>query len=248
MSSKFEFVSPEGLRMDGRRPGELRRIVAKLGVQSKADGSAFFQQGNTQVVATIYGPREPCEKSRASQDRAIINCEYSVAGFASGERKSKKTDKRTIELGMLIRQTFESVVITNLFPHSQIDIFIQVLQSDGGAVAAAINATTLAMIDAGLPMRDFVAACSACFISGTPLLDPNYVETTTLAPELLVAIEPKSQLVVSMEMEGKLPLEMYERVAKLAIDGCNLIYRVLTSEVREYTVQLYQSRSGISSA
>jgi len=69
-----------------------------------------------------------------------------------------------------------------------------------------------------------------------------------LAPELLVAIEPKSQLVVSMEMEGKLPLEMYERVAKLAIDGCNLIYRVLTSEVREYTVQLYQSRSGISSA
>ncbi|ELR25324.1 exosome complex exonuclease rrp41, putative [Acanthamoeba castellanii str. Neff] len=204
--SKFEFVSPEGLRMDGRRPGELRRIEAKMGVVSKADGSALFRQGNTQVLATIYGPKE--------------------AGFASGERKSKKTDKKTVELGMLIRQTFESVVMTALYPRSQIDIYVQVLQSDGGALSAAINATTLAMIDA----------------------DPNFVENTAGGPELLVAIEPKSQLVVSMEMESKLPMEMYERVAKLAIDGCNLIYRVLTDEVRDYTLQLYQARSGIGSA
>jgi len=78
--------------------------------------------------------------------------------------------------------------------------------------------------------------------------DPNFVENTAGGPELLVAIEPKSQLVVSMEMESKLPMEMYERVAKLAIDGCNLIYRVLTDEVRDYTLQLYQARSGIGSA
>lgn len=74
------------------------------------------------------------------------------------------------------------------------------------------------------------------------------METTADAPELLVAIEPKSQLVVSMEMESKLPMEMYERVAKLAIDGCNLIYRVLADVVQEYTLQLYQARSGIGSA
>jgi exosome complex component RRP41 len=146
-----------------------------------------------------------------------------------------------------------------------------------GALSAAINATTLAMIDAGVPMRDFITSCSAAFISGTPLLgivsalhhptrvhevltpfiislslslyaDPNFVENTAGGPELLVAIEPKSQLVVSMEMESKLPMEMYERVAKLAIDGCNLIYRVLTDEVRDYTLQLYQARSGIGSA
>jgi exosome complex component RRP41 len=59
--SKFEFVSPEGLRMDGRRPGELRRIEAKMGVVSKADGSALFRQGNTQVLVTIYGPKEVCK-------------------------------------------------------------------------------------------------------------------------------------------------------------------------------------------
>ncbi len=56
--AKLELISPEGLRLDGRRAGELRRIHCKMGVFTKADGSAFFQQGNTQVVVAIYGPRE----------------------------------------------------------------------------------------------------------------------------------------------------------------------------------------------
>lgn len=58
----------------------------------------------------------------------------------------------------------------NLFPRSQIDIYIQVLQSDGGDKVAAINASTLALIDAGVPMSDFVCACAAGCIDGTPLL------------------------------------------------------------------------------
>lgn len=44
-----EFVSPEGLRRDGRRAGELRRIRCQIGVLSDADGSAMFEMGNTQV-------------------------------------------------------------------------------------------------------------------------------------------------------------------------------------------------------
>ncbi len=61
-------------------------------------------------------------------------------------------------------------VLLTLFPRSQIDIYIQVLQSDGGDKAAAINASTLALIDAGVPMRDFVCACTAGCIDGIPLL------------------------------------------------------------------------------
>jgi exosome complex component RRP41 len=70
--SKFEFVSPEGLRMDGRRPGELRRIDAKMGVVSKADGSALFRQGNTQVLATIYGPKEVHDASPSTYVHANL--------------------------------------------------------------------------------------------------------------------------------------------------------------------------------
>ena len=48
-------------------------------------------------------------------------------------------------------------------------------QADGGTRCAAINATTLALIDAGIPMSDFVVSCAAGYIDGTPLLDLNYV-------------------------------------------------------------------------
>lgn len=54
----LELLSDQGIRMDGRRPNELRKIECKLGVSEGADGSAYFQQGNTTVLATVYGPHE----------------------------------------------------------------------------------------------------------------------------------------------------------------------------------------------
>ena len=47
-----------GLRADGRRPLELRRIRMRLGVFSQADGSAYLEQGNTKILATVYGPHQ----------------------------------------------------------------------------------------------------------------------------------------------------------------------------------------------
>lgn len=51
-------LSDQGLRLDGRRPGELRKLSSKLGVFSQADGSAYIEQGNTKVLAAVYGPHE----------------------------------------------------------------------------------------------------------------------------------------------------------------------------------------------
>lgn len=47
-----------GLRIDGRRPNELRKLNCEIGVFSQADGSAVLSQGNTKVIATVYGPHE----------------------------------------------------------------------------------------------------------------------------------------------------------------------------------------------
>nr|KAF6395764.1 exosome component 4 [Molossus molossus] len=62
-------------------------------------------------------------------------------------------------MGLQLRQTFEAAILTQLHPRSQIDIYVQVLQADGGTYAACVNAATLAVLDAGIPMRDFVCAC-----------------------------------------------------------------------------------------
>ncbi|GFS72393.1 exosome complex component RRP41, partial [Nephila pilipes] len=56
--ANLELLSDQGIRMDGRRPTELRKIECKLGVSDGADGSAYFQQGNTTVLATVYGPHD----------------------------------------------------------------------------------------------------------------------------------------------------------------------------------------------
>jgi exosome complex component RRP41 len=54
----MELLTFKGLRLDGRRANELRQIRCKLGVFSQPDGSAYLEQGNTKVLAAVYGPHE----------------------------------------------------------------------------------------------------------------------------------------------------------------------------------------------
>jgi exosome complex component RRP41 len=53
-----ELISPEGLRVDGRRAPELRHIKIKMGLFARSDGSCYYEQGNTKVLVAVYGPRE----------------------------------------------------------------------------------------------------------------------------------------------------------------------------------------------
>lgn len=48
----------KGLRVDGRRPHELRKLKCEVGVFDQADGSSFLEQGNTKVLASVYGPHD----------------------------------------------------------------------------------------------------------------------------------------------------------------------------------------------
>uniref|UniRef100_A0A7N1A7J9 Exoribonuclease phosphorolytic domain-containing protein n=1 Tax=Kalanchoe fedtschenkoi TaxID=63787 RepID=A0A7N1A7J9_KALFE len=72
--------------------------------------------------------------------------------------------RRSTEISLVIRQTMEACILTHLMPRSQIGIFVQVLQADGGTRSACINAATLALNDAGIPMSD------AGYLNNTPLL------------------------------------------------------------------------------
>ena len=91
----LEYISPEGLRLDGRRPGEIRNVECKLGVMSsRATGSAYLEMGNTKVLCSVFGPKESSQRSKALFDRAVITCECSTAPFATGERRKRfKGDK-----------------------------------------------------------------------------------------------------------------------------------------------------------
>ena len=80
---------------------------------------------------------------------------------------------RSTELALLRRQAFESVILTSLYPGSQISLHVQILQNDGAAFAASINALTLALQNAGIAMKDMLCACTVGLGDNTPLLGRN---------------------------------------------------------------------------
>lgn len=99
----LELVSLDGLRIDGRRAGEVRKISCSLGVLASADGSAYFEQGNTKVLAAVYGPREG--KGGGRGEEMALACEYSVCTFAGGvRRRTRKGDRASTEAAMAIRK------------------------------------------------------------------------------------------------------------------------------------------------
>ncbi|KVH97290.1 Exoribonuclease, phosphorolytic domain 1 [Cynara cardunculus var. scolymus] len=249
----MEYVNPEGLRLDGRRPMEMRQLRAEIGAVSGADGSAMFEMGNTKVIAAVYGPREVQHRSQMVNDKALIRCEYTMANFSTGDRTRKpKGDRRSTEISLVIRQTMEACILTHLMPRSQIDIFVQVLQADGGkrkilishskhlicyasqllftffsgTRSACINAATLALADAGIPMRDLVTSCSSGYLNSTPLLDLNYVEDSAGGPDVT--------------MDAKLPMDIFENVMQLATEGCKAVANYIR-EVRNLILVLFQA-------
>ncbi|XP_072981526.1 exosome complex component RRP41 homolog [Typha angustifolia] len=240
----MEYVNTlTGLRIDGRLPNEMRHIKGELGVVASADGSALFEMGNTRVIAAVYGPREVQNRSSQTHGQALVRCEYSMANFSTGDRTRRpKGDRRSTEISLVIRQTMEACILADLMPHSQIDIFVQVLQADGGTRSACINAATLALADARIPMRDIVTSCSAGYLCSTPLLDLNYAEDSAGGPDVTVGILEKMDKVTLLQMDAKLPMDIFENVMQLAIEGCKAVADYIRNVLLENTKELEYHR------
>ena len=168
---KIKLIDEKGLRVDGRKPDELRPISLKVGILKQADGSAYIEQGKNKIIVAVYGPRELHPRHLALPDRALLRCTYRMSSFSVPERKSPVPSRREIELSKVIREALEPSIFLEYFPRSAIDVYIQVLQADGGTRTASITAAALALADAGIPMRDLVVACAAGKVDGQLVID-----------------------------------------------------------------------------
>ncbi|XP_067005469.1 exosome complex component RRP41 [Anabrus simplex] len=233
----MNLLSDQGLRLDGRRPNELRKIRCKLGVFSQPDGSAYLEQGNTKVLAAVYGPHEiRGSKTKALHDQVLVNCQYSMATFSTGERKRRpRGDRKSSEMSMHLRQTFQAAIRTELYPRSQIDIFVEVLQADGGNYCSSVNAATLALVDAGIPLREYMCSCSASLANGdVPLVDISHLEESSGGPTLTVAALPMSGQIALLEMSQRFHMDHLDKVLNHALQGCRDIREILDEEVKRH--------------
>jgi exosome complex component RRP41 len=236
---KPKLVSEDGVRHDGRRLDELRPVKMEVGVLSNASGSAYVEFGKTRVIAAVYGPREPPQRYMVLPHRAVLRCRYHMAPFSTDERKNPAPSRREIEISKVIREALEPVVMSEAFPRTSIDVFIEVISADGGTRTAALNAASLALADAGVPMRDLVAAVAVGKVDGYLVLDIDQVEDNYWEADMPVAMAPSLNMVTLLQLNGVLSPQEFSQALNLALKGVNEVYKLQKETLRnKYLVRV----------
>ncbi|PKI83288.1 Exosome non-catalytic core component [Malassezia vespertilionis] len=248
--------------MDGRHALELRSLEIQLSphtastasllpigaaAMGRPTGSAQVVQGLTSVSAFVFGPREPGRVSRASAvrgNRAGLHVEVAVAPWGSVDRRYRsRNDRHIVEWANAIQSTFNPVIHTHLYPRSQIDIVVQVLQQDGGVLPTAINACTLALMDAGISMSDYVTALTCGLYGSTSLLDLNLAEQTDL-PYVTMAILPRSERLPLLTLDTRLHIDRFDAMVGVSIEAAQVIRDAMDAAMRARTGKLLKAMNG----
>ncbi len=220
MKSNKPVLIVNNKRLDGRDFDELRPINIKAGVIENASGSAYVEWGNNKILAAVYGPKEVTPRHMTDPSKAIIKCRYTMAPFSSlSEHGRSGPSRRSTEISKVAKEVFENVVFLNEFPGSEIDIFIEVLQGDGGTRAAGITAASVALASAGIPMRDLVYAVSVGRIDDKLALDLNMIEDNYSDSDMPIAVAPRDNDIVLLQMDGGLSREQLSRCISIVLNA-----------------------------
>ncbi|MDP1553646.1 MAG: exosome complex exonuclease Rrp41 [Methanobacteriaceae archaeon] len=213
-------------RDDGRAFDELRPLTIEAGVLERADGSAYLEFGGNKVLVAVYGPKESFIRRFQRPDRAYIRCRYNMAPFSVDDRKRPGPDRRSVEISKITAEALQPAILLEKYPRSVIEIFIEVLEAEGGTRCAGITAASVALADAGIPMRDMVVACASGKVNDEVVLDLSEVEDKDGQADVPVAIMPRSGKITLLQSDGSLTPEEFEKAVDLAVEGCQSISKV----------------------
>jgi len=216
----------DGIRLDGRKPDELRPIKIEAGVLYRADGSCYLEWGGNKIMAAVYGPRGALPRHTQDPTKANVNARYNMASFSVQERKRPGPDRRSTEISKITSEALEAVIFTELFPRTTIDVNIEVLDAEAGTRCAGITAAAVALADAGIPMRDIPVACAAGKIDGVVVLDLSREEDQEGDADLPVAIAPRNEEILLLQMDGHLTYKEFEEAVELAIKGAKQVAKL----------------------
>lgn len=171
--------------------------------------------------------------------------------------------RQSSQLATALQSAFQSHLHTYLYPHSTITVQVSVLSSDGSLFAAAINACTLALIDAGIPMPGLLCGCTAGMSgSASTPRDPSESEKDSLDPLLDLSLPEEQELpfitvgtttplplggtdddegmddtkVSILNMETRAHTSYLETMLAVGIDGCKQIREILEGVIKGSTV------------
>ena len=192
-------------RLDGRGFDETRKITAKAGVIKKADGSAVFKIGNTTAYAAVYGPRELNPKHMQDPKKGVLRCNYNMLPFSGTDRIKPGPSRRSKEISMVTQKALLPVINLEDYPNAVVDVFIELTETDAGSRCAGICAASIALADAGIIMKDMVAAVSTGVIDHQTCVDlsgdEEHIHDVHVA-DIPVAMAPMTEEITLLQMDG----------------------------------------------
>ncbi|MDC7951063.1 exosome complex exonuclease Rrp41 [Methanomassiliicoccaceae archaeon COG_1] len=225
-------VDEQGIRIDGRKVDEKRPMKIEAGVLKNADGSCYLEIGKNKVLCAVYGPRECRPRHLQDPTKAIIQCKYNMEAYSVSDRKRPGTDRRSVEISKLISEALSSVVQVDLYPRASIDVYIEILQANAGTRCAGLTAASVALADAGIPMRDVVPAIACGKADGQVLLDLNKEEDNFGQADVPLAIVPSTDEIVLLQMDGNMTRDELGRGLDMAFAAAHEVYDLQRDALR----------------
>ncbi|XP_055105960.1 exosome complex component RRP46 isoform X1 [Symphalangus syndactylus] len=207
MHTATKIRAETGTGSSPRGPGcSLRHFACEQNLLSRPDGSASFLQGDTSVLAGVYGPAE-VKVSKEIFNKATLEVilrpkirlpgNWALLNLCIVPSVAEKSRER------LIRNTCEAVVLGTLHPRTSITVVLQVVSDAGSLLACCLNAACMALVDAGVPMRAlFCGVTCALDSDGTLVLDPTSKQEKEARAVLTFALDSVERKLLMSSTKG----------------------------------------------
>jgi len=223
-------------RVDGRKFDELRPMEAKAGVIPNADGSALVKAGKTTAYAAVYGPRELFPRFKQNPKTGIVRCHYGMMPFSgSGERIRPGNSRRSQEIAMVMEKSLNAMIDLSAFPNAVVDIYVDLPQTDAGTRCAAISAASIALADAGIPMKDMISSVAVGEVDGTVVADLSYDEEAydAVVSDIPVAMTHNTKEITLLQMDGEISKENLMKSLEMASVATDTVYELQMKALKE---------------
>jgi exosome complex component RRP41 len=156
-----------------------------------------------------------------------------MAAFSVEDRKRPGPDRRSREISKVISEALENIILLEKFPRASIDVNIEILDAEAGTRCAGLTAAAVALVDAGIPMKDIPVSCAAGKIDGEVVLDLGKEEDNFGDADLPIAIAPRTGEILLLQMDGHLTQKEFDKALDLAIKGCKIIAELQKKAILE---------------
>ena len=216
-------------RPDGREFTELRDTEAKVGVVPNADGSAMFRSGKTIAIAAVYGPKKMHPQHRQDPKTGQLRVDYNMLSFSVSDRIRPGKNRRATEIGEVAKWALEPAVILDKYPNQVVDVFIDILQADAGTRVAGINAASMALAHAGIPMKGIVSSISVGKLDKTLVVDLTKEEEDFHegeGPTDIPISMTQDGKITHIQLDGKISVKQLDDAVDMAAEACKKVYEI----------------------